>query len=771
MESEAMRRGFTTCRMGLIVVGLLAIAPVRAERPGFSAVVGRVSGLTVLVSSHPGAESTREGAILPLLAHRDDHAGRLLLQTLAPARGDFTASFDEGARWLTGAGQTALPDLAAALGRCGVTLVPDTRYLLAGSSASLAMTVAVTSALLDVPVRQNVAVTGTLSGDGHVLSIAGVPDKLHAALVGRLDTFVAPDRNAREAFDTLGPEGFGRVRVVGVATAQEALLEAFGAQGPWADAFRARLDLLDRGLTLLADDHPAQAHVLLDDYARQVPGDCTVRPWLAASEAGASEAGAHAPRLPRAAALRWACRYDEAIEVARSVEPDERDADIVARFVAQCRRDQAADQREALLADFRAKLAAGDLEAAGALLGDAAKTRDREPEDGGAIAAAQDDLNLAAMRRDIPDRGDDPQLWLGIAACAERREQWREAADALDHAIALDVPDGGLRYRAARCLICLGRGDEARRVLLDNLLIWPGHDASRGLLGLLGHGVEAMPPSLAFPYTVPADGHLLVQAGTDQRAVKVSLRLDDRELAHDSGRLAVVWDGSAAAAGVHLLSAVTTDALGNVGQAVRPVWVGRPRPTFESPPADGAPAGDFDVHIPLAGTWLVAPHQRLVLHADRIFGPLLAATDHTPGDLRVAVPGYRARHADEPLRVHVEPAAGATRLNLPLAGQLTDDHGVAPETIRLRLTSAAPARLAVRVDGDTLRASAQPPADFQPILAALVVDGNVGPWVAPDELAQPVNALAAGEHELAAVLMTADLAGCQTAPVGVRVKP
>ncbi len=67
-----------------------------------------------------------------------------------------------------------------------------------GPSAGVGMCTALVSALTQIPVRSNVAMTGEITLRGEVLPIGGLKEKLLAALRGGIDTVLIPDENQRE---------------------------------------------------------------------------------------------------------------------------------------------------------------------------------------------------------------------------------------------------------------------------------------------------------------------------------------------------------------------------------------------------------------------------------------------------------------------------------------------------------------------------------------------------------------------------------------------
>ena len=67
-----------------------------------------------------------------------------------------------------------------------------------GPSAGVAMCTALVSALTNIPVRANVAMTGEITLRGEVLPIGGLKEKLLAALRGGIETVLIPSENERE---------------------------------------------------------------------------------------------------------------------------------------------------------------------------------------------------------------------------------------------------------------------------------------------------------------------------------------------------------------------------------------------------------------------------------------------------------------------------------------------------------------------------------------------------------------------------------------------
>jgi len=67
-----------------------------------------------------------------------------------------------------------------------------------GDSASITVATAVISALEDIPVKQNLAMTGSLSVRGDVLPVGGVTYKIEAAAKSGIDTIIIPKANEQD---------------------------------------------------------------------------------------------------------------------------------------------------------------------------------------------------------------------------------------------------------------------------------------------------------------------------------------------------------------------------------------------------------------------------------------------------------------------------------------------------------------------------------------------------------------------------------------------
>ena len=67
-----------------------------------------------------------------------------------------------------------------------------------GDSASVSVATSIISSLKNVPIRQNVAMTGSLSVRGEVLPVGGVTPKIEAAIEAGLKEVIVPAQNRKD---------------------------------------------------------------------------------------------------------------------------------------------------------------------------------------------------------------------------------------------------------------------------------------------------------------------------------------------------------------------------------------------------------------------------------------------------------------------------------------------------------------------------------------------------------------------------------------------
>jgi len=97
-----------------------------------------------------------------------------------------------------------------------------------GDSASISIATAVISALEGVPVKQNVAMTGSLSVRGDVMPVGGVTQKIEAAALAGIQTVLIPKSNMG---DVLLDESFkDKIQIIPVSTMSEVFEHSMGVQ-------------------------------------------------------------------------------------------------------------------------------------------------------------------------------------------------------------------------------------------------------------------------------------------------------------------------------------------------------------------------------------------------------------------------------------------------------------------------------------------------------------------------------------------------------------
>ncbi len=93
-----------------------------------------------------------------------------------------------------------------------------------GDSASIAVATSVISALKRIPVKQDYAMTGSLSVRGEVLPIGGVTSKVEAAIEAGIKNVIVPKSNLKDII--ISAEKLTRIRIIPVTMISEVLAEA-----------------------------------------------------------------------------------------------------------------------------------------------------------------------------------------------------------------------------------------------------------------------------------------------------------------------------------------------------------------------------------------------------------------------------------------------------------------------------------------------------------------------------------------------------------------
>lgn len=98
-----------------------------------------------------------------------------------------------------------------------------------GDSASIAVATSIISALKNIPVRQDTAMTGSLSVRGDVLPVGGVSAKVEAAIESGLSQVIVPHSNLQDI--VVEEEKLKRIKIIPVHTISQVLKEALDWKG------------------------------------------------------------------------------------------------------------------------------------------------------------------------------------------------------------------------------------------------------------------------------------------------------------------------------------------------------------------------------------------------------------------------------------------------------------------------------------------------------------------------------------------------------------
>ncbi len=151
--------------------------------------VGRVNGLAILGDS-------RSGLVLPIVAEATPSASRSEGRVIATGK-------------LGTIAKEAVDNVSAIFKKYIGTEISrmdlHIQYLqtyegVEGDSASISTAVAVISALSGIPVKQDVAMTGSLDVRGRVLPVGGVTGKIEAAIETGIKTALIPSANAEDVY-------------------------------------------------------------------------------------------------------------------------------------------------------------------------------------------------------------------------------------------------------------------------------------------------------------------------------------------------------------------------------------------------------------------------------------------------------------------------------------------------------------------------------------------------------------------------------------------
>jgi Lon-like ATP-dependent protease len=98
-----------------------------------------------------------------------------------------------------------------------------------GDSASIAVATSIISALKQIPIKQDTAMTGSLSVRGEVLPIGGVSAKIEAAIETGIKNVIVPKSNVEDI--VISPERLKRIKIIPVENISQVLQNAFEWKG------------------------------------------------------------------------------------------------------------------------------------------------------------------------------------------------------------------------------------------------------------------------------------------------------------------------------------------------------------------------------------------------------------------------------------------------------------------------------------------------------------------------------------------------------------
>ena len=127
-------------------------------------------------------------------------------------------------------------------------------YNVDGDSASVTMATAVISALEDIPVRQDVAMTGSLSVRGDVLPIGGVTYKIEAAAKAGIKTVIIPQSNLNDVL--IEDQYASMVSIIPVTRIEEVLRYALVPENK--AEFEDKLSRMGRHMEIPKDEPKAE---------------------------------------------------------------------------------------------------------------------------------------------------------------------------------------------------------------------------------------------------------------------------------------------------------------------------------------------------------------------------------------------------------------------------------------------------------------------------------------------------------------------------------
>jgi ATP-dependent Lon protease len=118
--------------------------------------------------------------------------------------------------------------------------VPEGAIPKDGPSAGIAITTSIVSAILKIPVKKNVAMTGEVTLRGRVLAIGGLKEKVMAAHRGGIRTVIVPKENEKDLKD-IPKEIMKDLKVILVDHVDQVLVNALDVKN-FKDIFKVRAE-------------------------------------------------------------------------------------------------------------------------------------------------------------------------------------------------------------------------------------------------------------------------------------------------------------------------------------------------------------------------------------------------------------------------------------------------------------------------------------------------------------------------------------------------
>lgn len=181
--------------------------------------IGRVNGLAVI-----GSGSAYSGILLPIEA--EVTIGGKASQIIATGR-------------LGEIAKEAIKNVSAIIMKYFGEDIKETRDIFVqflqtyegveGDSASIAVATAIISAVKEIPVKQDIAMTGSLSVRGEVLPVGGVSSKVEAAIDTGIKTIIVPKSNLQDI--VIDKKKLETVKIIPVESIENVLEHAFDWKG------------------------------------------------------------------------------------------------------------------------------------------------------------------------------------------------------------------------------------------------------------------------------------------------------------------------------------------------------------------------------------------------------------------------------------------------------------------------------------------------------------------------------------------------------------